>query len=62
MGVDAAITVLLALLNNAGQISLLIQKAQGEGRTTLSAEEWKAITDSADGARASLVAAINAQA
>lgn len=58
MGIDAAISVLLALINNAGQISLLIQKAQSEGRD-LSAEEWKAITDSADGARASLVDAIS---
>ena len=59
MGVNAAISVLLALINNAGQISLLIQRAQAENRD-LSIEEWAAITAADDGARAELAAAIKA--
>lgn len=58
MGVSAAITLILALLDRAAAISALIQKAQAEGRDTLSAEEWKVITDSDDASRAALVLAI----
>lgn len=58
MGIDAALTLLIALLNNAAGISALIAKAKSEGRDTLSAEEWGTIIGSDDAARASLVLAI----
>lgn len=60
MGIDVAITIALALLSNAGQISMIIQQAKAEGRDTLTPEEWAIITSSADSARASLVSAIQA--
>lgn len=58
METAAAIELLLALINNAGQISALIQKAQGEGRDKLTPEEWASITGADDSASASLKAAI----
>lgn len=58
MGVNAAITLLIALLNNAAQISALLQKAQSEGRDSLTTDEWDSITRSDDIAREQLVAAI----
>lgn len=57
MGVDAAISVVLALINNAAQISALIQKAQAAG-TEISAEDWATITSADDAARKALVDAI----
>lgn len=57
MGIDAAISVVLALINNAAQISALIQKAQAAG-TDISPEDWATITAADDAARAALVAAI----
>lgn len=59
MDVNLAISLLLALVNNAAQISALIQKAQAEGRD-ISPEEWKTVTDADDLARAQLVSAIKA--
>ena len=60
MGIDTAITLLLALIDRSSVISALITKVREEGRTTLTAAEWKTITDAADAARAKLVAAIAA--
>jgi hypothetical protein len=59
MGVSAAISLLLALINNAGQISALIGKAQVAGRD-LTPAELDTITAADDQARAALVAAIAA--
>jgi hypothetical protein len=47
MGADAAISLAIALLNNAGAISAAVAKAQSEGRE-LSADDWKAILDRDD--------------
>lgn len=57
MKVLAAIDLLIALLNSAGRISVLIAKAQAESRD-LSEEEWGQIVADDDAARASLVDAI----
>lgn len=65
MTVAEAIAVLLQVLNTGtnllaqGQaISALIQKANSEGRTTFTAEEWATIKGADDTARAQLVAAL----
>lgn len=58
MGVDVAISLVLALIDRSAQISALIQKAQAAGRTDLTTEEWKAIADADDQARSELDAAI----
>ena len=50
--------VLMNGLAGAAQISAVIQKAQAEGRTTLTAEESAGILAADDSARAALVAAI----
>ena len=60
MGVAEAVTLLLALLDRAAAISALIAKAQAEGRSNLTLEEWGQITQADDVARADLVAAIAA--
>ena len=48
------------MLANAQQISALIQKANAEGRTTFTAEEWAQVTSIDSNARAALVAQITA--
>ena len=53
----AAIDLLIALLNSAGRISVLIAKAHAESRD-LTEEEWAQIVADDDSARASLVEAI----
>jgi hypothetical protein len=58
MGVDAAITLVLALLDRAAAISALIQSAQAAGRTALTPAEWQTITAADDAAMAALKAAI----
>lgn len=58
MGIDAAMALLLALLNNSAQISAMIQKARGEGRDELTAEEWGLILSHDETARAAQVAAL----
>jgi ABC-type transporter Mla MlaB component len=58
MGVDAAITLVLALLDRAAAISALIQSAQAAGRTALTTAEWQTITAADDAAMAALKAAI----
>ncbi len=58
-GVSLAIQLVLALVNQAGAISAVIQKAQAENRD-LTPEELDSLVSSDDTARAALVAAINA--
>lgn len=58
MTVEAAISLLLALIQNASQISALIQAAQAKGETTLGPEVWTQILAAGDTSRAALVAAI----
>lgn len=56
-GILAAIDLTLALLSRAAAVSSLVARAQAENRDLL-LEEWKAITDDDDRARADLAAAI----
>lgn len=51
MTVDLAISLLIALANNAGKISAAVSKAQAEGRTELTEEEWTGIVADDDAAR-----------
>jgi hypothetical protein len=60
VAISAAVDLLVALLQNAQQISQLIQTAQAGGQTTLTAEQWAQITGADDSAEASLTAAIAA--
>lgn len=57
---SAAIELTLQLLAKATEISTVVAKAQGEGRTTLTPEEWQGITAADDAARTLLVDAIEA--
>ncbi len=56
--VSVAVDLLVALLNNATQISQLIQQAQANGQTTLTSDQWSQITGNDDSAEAALTAAI----
>lgn len=56
----AALDLLVALLDNASQISTILQAVQARGDTTLTAAEWATITGADDSAEASLTAAIAA--
>jgi len=58
MGIDAAITLLLALIDQTAAISAAITKARAEGRTSLSKDEWRAITDRDDAAKVAQAAAL----
>lgn len=65
MGIAEALALLLQvtgtamnMMANAQQISALIQKAQAEGRTTFTPEEWTQIQSIDGNARAALVAQI----
>jgi len=61
--VAVAVDLLVELLKNASQISQLIQTAQANGQTTLTAEQWASIVSADDSAGAALIAAIaNAKA
>ncbi len=60
MTIDIAVNLLLALLDHASAISQLIQTAKANGQTTLTDEQWNAITDADDKARDALTKAINA--
>lgn len=59
MGVDVAISLVLALIDRASTISTLIQNAQASGRTTLTDAEWKQIQDDDNAASSDLQAAID---
>lgn len=56
--VSAAIDLLVALLDNASQISQLIRTAQANGQTTLTADQWTTIVGADNSAEAALTAAI----
>lgn len=58
--ISAAIGLTLQLLSKATEISTVVAKAQADGRTTLTPDEWQSITAADDAARASLVSAIEA--
>lgn len=55
---DAALSLLIALLNQAGAISALVAQLRAEGRDTLTADEWRLILDRDDAARAAQLAAL----
>jgi len=56
--VSIAVDLLVALLQNAQQISQLIQSAQASGSQTLPADAWSAIIGADDAAETSLATAI----
>lgn len=58
MGIDAAVALLLALINNAAKISEAIKSAREEGRENLLAEDWDDILDRDDIAAANQQAAL----
>lgn len=67
MTIEAALALLLQLagsaagiLSNIQQISALVQTAQGQGRTTFTADEWATIQGIDAAARAALVQQITA--
>jgi hypothetical protein len=57
-GLDAAVSLLIALLNQSGRISATIATARAEGREEFTPEEWTEILDRDDAARALQVAAL----
>lgn len=58
--VSVAVDLLVALLNNAAQISQLIQSAQSAGQTTLTTDQWATVIGADNSAEAALSAAIDA--
>lgn len=58
MTVELALQLLLALANQAGNIAAAIQDAKAKGQTTLTADQWDAIIESDNAARAALADAI----
>jgi hypothetical protein len=60
VAISAAVDLLVALISNAQQISVLIQTAQASGAGTLTADQWATITGNDDSAEAALTAAIAA--
>jgi len=60
VAVSAAVDLLVALLQNAQGISLIIQEAQAAGQVTLTAAQWAIIVGNDDSAEAALSAAIAA--
>lgn len=61
MPVEAVLALLTALLNQAGNISAILQKAKAENRDTLTPDEWSQILSADDAATAALQAAIAAK-
>lgn len=58
VGVSLAVDLLVALLQNATQISQLIQDAKAKGSDTLDADAWNLIIGNADASETALTAAI----
>lgn len=52
-----AIELALQLLTRSQQVSAVVLAAQQAGRTELTPEEWKTVTDLTDDSRAALVSA-----
>lgn len=61
MPVEAVLALLTALLNQAGNISAILEKAKAENRDTLTPDEWSQILSADDAATAALQAAIAAK-
>lgn len=57
--VSVAVDLLVALLNNATQISQMIQSAQASGQTNLNTDQWATITGADDSAENALLKAID---
>lgn len=55
---DVLVQLLLALAGQIGPISALITKMKAEGRTKLTADEWKVVDDLYDSAHADALAAL----
>jgi hypothetical protein len=55
-----ALNLLIAATTAASQLAPIIAKAQAEGRTDLTAEEWAVVTGNDDSAEAALSAAVKA--
>ena len=62
MPVEAVLALLTALLNQAGTISEILQKAKAGNRNTLTPEEWQQIVAMDDSATTALQAAIASKA
>lgn len=58
MPVEAVLALLTALLNQAGTISTILQKAKADKRDTLTQDEWQQILAADDSATAALQTAI----
>jgi len=58
VGVSLAVDLLVALLQNAQQISQLVQQAQAKGKDTIDADAWQLIVGNADASESTLDAAI----
>jgi hypothetical protein len=58
MPVEAVLALLTALLNQAGTISAILQKAKADNRNTLTPQEWQQIVSADDAASDALSAAI----
>lgn len=61
MPVEAVLALLTALLNQAGNISAILQKAKAENRDTLTADEWQQILSADDAATIALERAVAAK-
>ena len=48
MPVEAVLALLTAILNQAGSISAILQKAKADNRNTLTPEEWQQILSADD--------------
>jgi hypothetical protein len=62
MPVEAVLALLTALLNQAGTISTILQKAKADNRDTLTPEEWQQILGADDSALSALQKAIASKA
>lgn len=56
--IGAAVNLLAALAQATQEVSALVANASAQGRTTLTTEEWDALTAKADAAHAALEAAL----
>lgn len=54
-----ATTTAATAIAQAQAISAVVQRAQSEGRSTFTADEWKEVTDADDAARNALLDAIS---
>lgn len=61
MPVEAVLALLTALLNQAGNISAILQKAKADNRDTLTADEWQQILSADDAATIALERAVAAK-